>query len=168
MDAESEWVRSGRRNLSYVELIALQTAGADHEALRCWIGSALFWLVATDDLLRRVEGELPSGGRYAAQRDRDEGGRTLRGLRFARNELAHGSELIVSNYGFVFPLFVDEYLDFGGRWVSPEVLRKSHGRRGFSVNKREEELYAQHVADRQPWEPIETSRQWLSGLLVGR
>ena len=50
------------------------------------LGEALFWLVALDDLLEDVGGEL-----YRNERDADDAGRLMRGLRYARNQVAHGT-----------------------------------------------------------------------------
>jgi hypothetical protein len=124
-----ELIETSKRNLSYVALIEAQVSGPvalDHEQMCGWVGSALFWLVAIDELLEGVSGTPFLGRGYKDLRNASSGGQTLRALRAVRNEVAHGVALPLRPHGLEFPLFTDGVADFGGGWVDLDVILESH------------------------------------------
>jgi hypothetical protein len=134
----------------------LETDPHRAEELMPWIGQALFWIVAVDDLLLRHH----KGRSYRERRDADPDGRYLDGARLARNAVAHGAVVLHAfQQGMTFPMTFP--LTFGEvRWSSlddvlaewdpdkaiPETQRASYQRNFFNI---------------QPQEPLRAAQRWL-------
>jgi hypothetical protein len=166
--SDDELIEASRRNLGYLDAIGARVNdpdGADHDVVRGWVGSALFWLIAIDGLLRDVDAEVFGGRSYLVARGEDVGGQTLQALKSVRDEVAHGVALAIGGQGMVFPMFPDGVMDFGGRWADIEVIRDSHAKRKRSISAGRQELYVQFVADKMPWTPVSEATGWLKSIL---
>lgn len=126
------------------------------QVLMPWVGQALFWIVALDDLLN----EAHKSRSYRERRDADIDGRYLEGARLARNAVAHGAVVVHSfQEGMTFPMTFP--LTFGEvRWSSLEdVLRQWPGGKAPSESQRSS--YQRNFVNIQPQEPLGAAWRWL-------
>ena len=72
------------RKAAAAAILRLEAVGVDPGAAFGPLGETLTWICAQDELLER---EVPA---YASRRNSDSTGKSLRGLRFARNHVIHG------------------------------------------------------------------------------
>jgi hypothetical protein len=133
------------RNLSSLEDARSRGVETDPdraEELLPWVGQALFWIVAVDDLLVGTY----KGWSYRQFRDGDPDGRYLDGARLARNAVAHGVVILHSfQNGMTFPIAFP--LTFGEvRWSSlNDVLT----------------ICQRNFFDARPEEPLRAAQRWL-------
>ena len=72
------------RNAAAAAVLRLEAVGVDLVAAFGPLGETLTWICAQDELLKR---EVPA---YGSRRNSDSAGKSLQGLRFARNHVIHG------------------------------------------------------------------------------
>lgn len=122
------------------------------------LGESLTWLCAADELFVR---ELVG---YTARRDKHDSGRTLPGLRFARNHAVHGTDVAsVANriQGFEFPLTIPfiigpSHLIWAGLTDLPPLSKPRPGQEG---------IYSDLLAGRPVRGSLETALTFLSDVV---
>jgi len=145
-------------------LLALQEArarGIETDPQRAdellpWIGQALFWIVAVDDLLLRAH----KGRSYREMRGADPDGCYLDGARLARNAVAHGVVILHRfQHGMTFPMTFP--MTFGEvRWSSlDEVLAEWSPANPLPEAQRAS--YQRNFYNIQPQEPLRAAQRWL-------
>ncbi|MET3566573.1 hypothetical protein ABIC47_002058 [Leifsonia sp. 563] len=147
------------RNLASLQearLGGLETDPHRAEELMPWIGQALFWIVAVDDLLVRAH----KGRSYREKRDADADGRYLDGARLARNAVAHGVVILHRfQQGMTFPMTFP--MTFGEvRWSSlDDVLAEWSPDMPLPEGQRDS--YRRFFYNIQPQEPLRAAQRWL-------
>ena len=144
--------------LSYVRVLLDLMEGREDVEQRALTGGAAIWLTAIDETLMDGNPEV-RGTLYKDRRASEEGGRTIRGLRLARNEIAHGSALVTRN-GVRFPASFPWrfYLHFIS---ANELSAHNRLRRGSELRAFDLSLYEQHVAGQRPREVLARGHDWL-------
>lgn len=150
--------QSIKKALFAAELFTDQVTAAKPSEMHPWVGSALFWISVADDLFEEEARNRGARAAYTTERNNSIPGRTLLSLNFARNEVAHGGGVVVSE-GLMFPLVFP--LNFGGNWVAADQLAAHYESRGRTVKQYEITRYATTVAERPVIEPLQLVTGWL-------
>lgn len=120
-----------------------------------WIraGSAMLWICALDE-------QFWSEPSYKSRRSRDTEGRVIEGLRFARNRVAHGGDIVVADGGLEYPLFDGPggTIEFGPQtWMRADRMRTVGKDQGPAS---ERAAYDAHVAGRLVPGPLNDALHW--------
>lgn len=87
--------------------LAQATPGVAPESVFVPLSEVLWWIVSADDgfedLARIDAGYRPNVGDYRQSRGKDQDGRVLRGLRYARDRCGHQRALVAVETGFTLP-----------------------------------------------------------------
>jgi hypothetical protein len=94
--------------IAWQRFLAQATPGAAPEDVFMPLSETLWWIVSADDgfedLARTDPGYRPNLGDYQQARGKDQYGRVLRGLRYARDRCGHQRALVAVEIGFTFPV----------------------------------------------------------------
>lgn len=148
-------VNSYSETLTAIRLTVDATESIAGHGQPTWVrvGSALLWICALDEQFRSE----PS---YKSRRRRDAEGRVIEGLRFARNRVAHGADIVVADGGLLFPAFagLGGTLEFGPQtWLTANRMRTVAKDKGPTS---ERATYDAHVAGRLVPDPLRDALNW--------
>jgi hypothetical protein len=139
------------------------TPGAAPEEIFVPLTEALWWAVSADDgfddLARRGRGYRPNVGNYRAARDKDQFGRVLRGLRYARDRCGHQRALVAVEDGLRLPFALPAVLGGFFRWRSSDQLPPSDAKfrsGGLRLD------YDNLLAGRPASEALESAAKWFA------
>jgi hypothetical protein len=149
-------IETNLRDLEAARLAEIESGQHRAGVLQPFVGQALFWIVAVDEVL----GQAHKGKSYRAKRDDDPDGRSLDGARLARNAVAHGAVVLQGfqdgiTYPITYPLTYGEV-----RW-SPldELLEQWHPRQ--EPTDHQKVSYQRSFFGVQPQEPLRAAQRWL-------
>lgn len=146
--------------LRYLEHLFTLMSSAKGDTLTALLGGVVFWLVGIDDLLNDAN-PMVKGLPYRTRRSQEPGGQTLRGIRIARHEIAHGTALLVEE-GISFPMRFP--MNFSATFVLPDRIVKSYADRGRTPPSHDLDLYDQLVANKTPNQVVQQVVDWLRTL----
>jgi hypothetical protein len=139
------------------------TPGTDPEEVFVPLTEALWWAVSADDgfedLARRGSGYRPNVGNYRVARDKDQFGRVLRGLRYARDRCGHQRALVAVEDGLRLPFALPAVLGELFRWRSSDHLPPADPK-FHSEGLRPD--YDDLLAGRPASEALESAAKWFA------
>lgn len=148
-------MNSSHEALTAIRLTVEAAAPLNNHGQPRWIrvGSALLWICALDE-------QFVSEPSYKSRRSKDADGRVIEGLRFARNRVAHGGDIVVADGGLEYPLFGGPggTMEFGPQtWMRAERMRTVGKDQGPAS---ERAAYDAHVAGRLVSDPLNDALRW--------
>jgi hypothetical protein len=143
--------------------LAQATPGAAPQDVFVPLSEALWWAVSADDgfedLARSGRGYRPNVGNYREARGKDQFGRVLRGLRYARDRCGHQRALIAVEDGLRLPFVLPAVLGELFRWRPSDQLPPPDPR------FRSEGLRPDHdslLSGRPASEALESAAKWFT------
>jgi hypothetical protein len=143
--------------------LAHAAPGAAPETVFVPLSEALWWAVSADDgfedLARSQCGYRPNVGNYREARGKDQFGRVLRGLRYARDRCGHQRALVAIGDGLRLPFVLPAVLGDFFRWrrsdqlPPPDPRFRSEGLRPD---------YDSLLAGRPASEALESAAKWFA------